>query len=54
MVNEGGAVICVTNAALAHRFADVPVVRMDADAGAIDGLSATTPRAQGPQKTWRM
>ena len=49
MVNESGAVICVTSAALAHRFADalVPVVRVDADRAAIDGMSAGNPTRTG-------
>ena len=49
MVKESGAVICVTSAALAHRFADalVPVVRVDADRPAIDGMSAGNPTRTG-------
>ena len=49
MVNESGAVICVTSAALARSFADglVPVVRVDADRPAIDGMPAEHPTRTG-------
>jgi len=45
MVTESGAVICVTSAALAHRFTDAPVavVKLDADRAAIDGMPAGNP-----------
>ena len=49
MVKESGAVICVTSAALVHRFTDagVPVVRVDADRPAIDGMSDANPTRKG-------
>ncbi|MFI5179480.1 MAG: amino acid adenylation domain-containing protein [Vicinamibacterales bacterium] len=49
MVNESAAVLCVTNDALAPGLADalVPMVRVDADRPAIDGMSADNPTRTG-------
>ena len=49
MVNESGAALCVTNGALAPTLADalVPVVKVDADRAAIDGMSAGNPTPTG-------
>ncbi len=49
MLNESGAVISVTSNALARSFADglVPVVRVDADRAAIDGMAAEHPTRTG-------
>jgi amino acid adenylation domain-containing protein len=49
MVKESGAVICVTSAPLAHRFADgpVPLVKVDDDRAAIEAMSADNPERAG-------
>lgn len=49
MVSESAAVLCVTSSALAARLADavVPLVRVDADRPAIDGMSAENPTRAG-------